>query len=60
MDDEERAEIRNEAVRIVGKKESTRRAAKDLASGLREFVVRTWPLWLVALVALVIALATQR
>ncbi|MBX3193104.1 MAG: metallopeptidase family protein [Labilithrix sp.] len=60
MDDEERAEIRDEAVRIVGRREAERRAIAGFGSSLSDFVKRTWPLWLVALVALLAMLARQR
>jgi hypothetical protein len=60
MDDEERAAIREEAVRLVGRKEATRRAAQDFGSSVRDFLARTWPLWLLVALALAIAYATQR
>jgi hypothetical protein len=60
MDDEERAAIREEAVRLVGRKEATRRAAQDFGSSVRDLLARTWPLWLLVALALAIAYATQR
>jgi predicted Zn-dependent protease with MMP-like domain len=56
MDEEERAEIAAEAARIVGKKELARGAARGLGKDMGEFVRRTWPIWLLALVALVLSL----
>ena len=60
MDDEERAVIRDEAVRIVGRRESGRRELVGFGASLREFVVRTWPLWVIAILALALTLLTQR
>lgn len=44
VDDEERALIRDEAARVVGRKETARRARST--GGVREVLARTWPLWL--------------
>jgi hypothetical protein len=60
MDDEERAVIHDEAVRIVGRRESGRRVIEGFGASWRDFLVRTWPLWLLAAVALAFMLATQR
>jgi len=60
MDDEERAVIRDEALRIVGKREAGRRAVEGFGASLVDFVKRTWPLWVIALLALAAMLATQR
>ena len=57
MDDEEREEIRDEAVRIVGRRETGRRELRGFGASLREFVVRTWPIWVIAGLALAITLA---
>ncbi len=59
MDDEERGEIRAEAVRIVGRRETGRRALEGFGASWRDFLMRTWPLWVLALVALAAMLATQ-
>jgi hypothetical protein len=58
-DDEERAVIRDEAVRIVGRREAGRRAIEDFGASWSDFLKRTWPLWLLALVLLAVMLATQ-
>lgn len=60
MDDEERAEIHAEAARIVGRKEISRRAIHGFGDSLRDFAARTWPIWLIALLALAATLIAQR
>lgn len=60
MDDEERAVIREEAMRIVGKREAGRRAIEGFGASWQDFLRRTWPLWVLAFVALAAMLATQR
>jgi hypothetical protein len=59
-DDEERAVIREEAVRIVGRSEVTRRALAGFGASWTDFLRRTWPLWVLAVLALLFMLATQR
>lgn len=46
MDDEERGEIAREHARIVGTRAAARRDLQTLGQSLREFVARTWPIWL--------------
>ena len=60
MDDEERSEIVQEAVRVVGRRESTRRSLQVFGASFPDFFRRTWPLWLVAALALAITLAESR
>jgi hypothetical protein len=60
MDDEERAVIADEAVRIVGRKEAGRRAIEGFGASWRDFLRRTWPIWVLAVLALAFMLATQR
>lgn len=60
MDDEERAEIRGEAVRIIGRREAERRALASFGASVSDFVTRTWPLWVLAILALAAMLLTQR
>jgi hypothetical protein len=60
MDDEERAVIGDEARRIVGRREAERRALRGFGDSLGDFAKRTWPLWLIAALALALAYATQR
>lgn len=60
MDDEERDVIAGEGLRLVGKREATRRAFGDFAADLREFFTRTWPLWILALFAAIVGLVGQR
>lgn len=60
MDEEERAEIADEAVRIVGRREAGRRAIEGFGASWRDFWARTWPVWLIAAIALAFMLATQR
>ncbi len=59
-DDEERAVIRDEALRIVGKREAGRRALHGFGASYRDFLRRTWPIWVLALLALLFTLVTQR
>lgn len=59
-DDEERAVIRDEAMRIVGKREVGRRALQGFGASFGDFLRRTWPIWVIALLALLLTLATQR
>jgi hypothetical protein len=59
-DDEERAVIRDEALRIVGKREAGRRALQGFGASYPDFLRRTWPMWVLALLALLFTLATQR
>jgi hypothetical protein len=59
-DDEERAVIRDEAMRIVGKREAGRRALQDFGASFRDFLRKTWPIWVLALLALLFTLVTQR
>lgn len=58
VDDEERATIVRERERIVGSRETRRRATRGLVSELSGFVRATWPLW--ALAAAVSALTWCR
>ena len=59
-DDEERAVIRDEAMRIVGKRESGRRALAGFGASWSDFLRRTWPIWVLALLALLFTLFTER
>lgn len=59
-DDEERAVIREEAVRIVGRREVARRTMEGFGASWTDFLRRTWPLWVLAILAFVVMLATQR
>jgi hypothetical protein len=59
-DDEERAVIRDEAVRIVGRSEVARRTLVGFGASWTDFLRRTWPLWVLAVLALLFTLATQR
>jgi hypothetical protein len=59
-DDEEREVIREETLRVVGRREAGRRAALGFGASVSDFLRRTWPLWAIAALALAIALAGQR
>ena len=59
-DEEERDEIAREARRVIGEKALARRAASAFASDVVEFWKRTWLVWFVALIAIVIALLASR
>jgi hypothetical protein len=60
MDDEEREAIREEERRVVGGREAERRALSAFGSSVVDFLRRGWPLLLIALLALLIALLSQR
>ena len=60
MDDDERAEIAREVVRVVGREETARRTFAAFRLSLVEFVVRAWPLILIAVAVLVLTLAEGR
>jgi hypothetical protein len=59
-DDEERSVIRDEAMRVVGRREAGRRAIKGFGASWTDFLRRTWPIWVLALLALLFTLVTQR
>jgi hypothetical protein len=59
-DDEERDVIRDEAVRIVGRREAGRRAIEGFGASWTDFLRRTWPIWALMLLALLFMLVTQR
>ena len=55
VDDEERAEIERERGRVLGKKAVARGEVRALIGDVRTFLVRTWPIWILLLVATLIA-----
>lgn len=57
---EERDEIAREALRVVGKREIARRATKGLAADFGEFLRRTWVIWIVALIALILTIVAGK
>jgi hypothetical protein len=60
QDEHEQEEIANEQGRMVGKSETTRRAAAAAGGDLMEFVRKTWLVWvLVAIVSLAAVLASK-
>lgn len=59
-DEEERDEIAREARRVVGKKALARAATNAFASDVAEFWKRTWPVWVIALIAVAIAILASR
>ncbi|MBX3262388.1 MAG: metallopeptidase family protein [Labilithrix sp.] len=59
MDDEERAEIAREVVRVVGRGEATRRTLAVLGRSVPDFFRRAWPLVAVGALALAIGLAER-
>lgn len=60
LDDDERATIEDEALRLVGRREAARRARVGFLRDIGEFFRRTWPLWvLVALMTVVATLAER-
>lgn len=60
LDDDERALIEDEHIRLIGRRESVRRARAGFIADVSEFWRRTWPLWvLVALLTVVATLAER-
>jgi hypothetical protein len=57
MDDDERAEIVRENVRVVGRKAVARESLGSLGADLRGFLSRTWPIWLIV-AAVTVAVTT--
>jgi len=51
MDDEERAEISAERVRLVGRRTAARQSVSALGADLRGFLARTWLIWLIVAAA---------
>jgi hypothetical protein len=60
VDAEERAEIEREAARIHGKKALARGAAAHLGRDFGEFLRRTWPVWIVALLVAIATIVATR
>lgn len=60
LDDAEHAEIGGEARRRIGRRETERRAVRAFTADIGEFARRTWPLWLVAAAATLLAVASAR
>jgi hypothetical protein len=60
MDEEEHAEIDREAVRVVGRREATRRTVASFGASIKEFFTRAWPLVLVGAAVLAISIAESR
>jgi hypothetical protein len=60
MDDEERDAIRDEALRVVGRREAGRRAIGGFGASVQDFLRRTWPIWVIVAAALALMFASQR
>ncbi|AKU97651.1 hypothetical protein AKJ09_04315 [Labilithrix luteola] len=60
MDDEEHAEIDAEERRLVGHRETDRRAVAAFGASFSDFLRRTWILWVLVALAFAFTLATQR
>jgi hypothetical protein len=60
MDEDERDEIAREVVRTVGKRALARRGTRALFSDWGEFLRRTWPLWIVLLIAVIALVMFER
>jgi hypothetical protein len=58
MDDDERAEIRSEAVRVIGRRALAREGIRSFGAEALDFARRTWPIWLlVALATLAVTMS---
>jgi hypothetical protein len=51
MDDEEREEIRGEALRVIGKRAVVREGMRSFGEEALDFFRRTWPIWLLLAIA---------
>jgi hypothetical protein len=60
MDAEERDEIAREAVRVIGRKEASRRTLAVFGESGRDFFTRAWPLVLIGALVLLITIAEGR
>lgn len=60
MDEEEHAEIDREAVRVIGRKEATRRTLATFGESIADFFSRAWPLVLMGAAVLAITIAEGR
>lgn len=59
MDDEERAVIREEGLRLVGRREANRRALSGFGESVGDFVRRAWPLFVLLALALAATLLSR-
>jgi hypothetical protein len=60
MDDEERAAIARETATILGRKEVVRGSLRAFGGDFAGFVRRTWPIWLILLVATIVVTLSSR
>jgi hypothetical protein len=60
MDEEEREEIRDEAVRVLGKKTIVRSEVARFRGDLVQFVSRTWPIWILVILATILVTMAER
>jgi hypothetical protein len=60
VEDEEREEIARETAAVVGRRALARGAVRGLGSDLAGFGRRTWPIWLLAVVATVVAIYANK
>jgi hypothetical protein len=51
MDDAEREEIARERVRVVGRTQAVQGSLTALGADVRDFLGRTWPIWLIVAIA---------
>jgi hypothetical protein len=57
MDDDERAEIQGEALRVLGARAVVREGVRTMGGDVLDFLKRTWPIWV--LIAVATALVTM-
>lgn len=60
LDDDERAAIGKDYQRLVGRRETLRRARAMVVADFAEFLRRTWPLWLLAALLTAVASLAER
>jgi hypothetical protein len=56
MDAAERDAIDHEALRLIGRREATRRTLGSFGESIADFTRRTWPLWVIALAVLLMTI----
>ncbi len=59
MDDDEREEIQDEAMRVLGARAVVRQGVRSLGDDAKDFFVRTWPIWLLVILATAIVTMTR-
>src|SRR5262249_24119178 len=59
MDDDERAEIRSEAMRVMGRRPLAREGMRSFGAEALDFARRNWPIWLILAIAVLAVTMTR-